>query len=104
MKNNDKIVDLNKYKEERFEELKRRENIKLFESLITRSIKELDLGELEIYSEIQPVCSFMYKNEYKMIIAEFRGIMFVMNYLGNSTFEYLGTIDEMIETFLLSLI
>ena len=103
MKNKDRVVDLNKYKEERFEELKRRENIKLFENLVTRPLTELDLGELNIYSEIQPVCSFIYKNEYKMIIAEFRGLLFVMNYLGNSTFEYLGTIDSILDVFIGSL-
>ena len=104
MKDRDRVVDLNKYKEERSKELKRRETIKLFEKLVTRPIKELDIDELNIYGEIQPVCSFIYKNEYKMIIAEFREMLFVMNYLGNSTFEYLGTIDEILDVYIGSLI
>ena len=103
MKDRDRVVDLNKYKEERSKELKRRETIKLFERLVTRPIKELDIDELNIYGEIQPVCSFIYKNEYKMIIAEFREMLFVMNYLGNSTFEYLGTIDEILDVYIDSL-
>ena len=103
MKGRDRVVDLNKYKEERSKELKRRETIKLFERLVTRPIKELDIDELNIYGEIQPVCSFIYKNEYKMIIAEFREMLFVMNYLGNSTFEYLGTIDEILDVYIDSL-
>lgn len=103
MNNRDKVVDLNKYKEERFEELKRRENIKLFENLITRPLTELDLGELNIYNEIQPVYSFIYKNEYNMIITEFREILFVVHYLGNSTFEYLGTLNGILDVFIDSL-
>ena len=103
MKNRDKVVDLNNYKKESFEELKRRENIKLFENLVTRPLAELDLGELNIYSEIQPVYSFIYKNKYNMIITEFRGILFVTHYLGNSTFEYLGTINDILDVFIDSL-
>ena len=55
MKDRDRVVDLNKYKEERSKELKRRETIKLFERLVTRPIKELDIDELNIYGEIQLV-------------------------------------------------
>ena len=103
MKDRDRVIDLIKYKEERSKELKRLENIKIFEKLVTKPIKDLNLDELNIYGEIQPVCSFIYKNEYKMIIAEFREMLFVMNYLGNSTFEYLGTIDEILDVYIDSL-
>lgn len=103
MKNTDRVVDLIKYKEERSKELKRREDIKIFEKLITKPVNDLNLDELNIYKEIQPLCSFIYKDEYKLIIAEFREILFIINYLGNSTFEYLDTIDDILDVYINSL-
>lgn len=94
------IIDFNEYKEYKEHKNKKENNIKLFEKLVTKSLTELDLDELNIYSEIQPACSFMYKNQYKIIIAEFRDILFVINYLGDSKFEYLGTMDEILDVYI----
>ena len=95
-----KVVDFNEYKLDKMKREENNKNIELFKRITTRPVKILDVDELKAYAEITPLFSIMYKDTYKIITVEFRDIIFVINYLGDGTFEYLGTFEEMFEYFI----
>ena len=96
-----KVVDLFQYKVEKEEREKKQNNTELFKRMISTQVKDLTDDELDIYAEIDIHYIFMYKETFRVLSAAFRGNIYLINNLGNGTFEYLGELGEILDIFVL---
>lgn len=96
-----KVVDLFQYKLEKEEREKKQNNTELFKRMISTQVKDLTDDELDIYAEIDIHYIFMYKETFRVLSAAFRGNIYLINNLGNGTFEYLGELGEILDIFVL---
>lgn len=96
-----KVVDLFQYKVEKEEREKKQNNTELFKRMISTQVKDLTDDELDIYTEIEIHYIFMYKETFRVLSAAFRDNIYLINNLGNGTFEYLGELGEILDIFVL---
>ena len=99
----DNVFDLNEFKLKKEikqkEEEKKKEEAKieeLFKQIITKPFKDLTEEEKVYYNEVGLLCQFNLKNTYSMALAVFRKQVYIVNYVGNETFEYLGKFEDII--------
>lgn len=100
------VFDLNeyRYKKEREkvkEEIKkdRSENARLLEEITTKPMHELDPSQMAAYSEIKVVFTFLFRNIHQVFVVEFRNDIYLMNLLTGGVFEFLGSIEDILESF-----
>lgn len=98
-----KVFDINDYRAkkeiEKIKEEKKKEmnsNDMLLKELVSKKVKELSDSELEIYSKIQVIFSFKFRDIHSVFVVEFRGQIYLLNFLGDR-YEYLGSLEEVLE-------
>lgn len=91
------VVDLNKYREVKERKNKMDSNTELLKEIISK--KELSAEDYLAYSEINVIFSILYKEKYDVIGIEFRGTIHIINSLGDGTFEYLETFENVLSCF-----
>lgn len=99
-----KVFDINDYRSkkeiEKMELAREKEKIMnddIIKEIISKPVKELTDKELDVYSEIRVIFSFRFREVHQVFVVEFRGQIYLMNFLGNGTFEYLGTLEDILE-------
>lgn len=96
------IVDINKYREMKLKkDLKNRPdpNVILLKELISKPVDELKIDLLKPYAEIGVILTTMFRDIHHIVFVEFRGQYYVLNNLGDGTFEYIGNFNEILEIF-----
>lgn len=96
------VVDLNKYKAMKDKKEKKNKpnpNTELLKELISKPVKELKDNQFEAYAQIGIVFATIFRDKHRIVVVEFRGEFYVLNNLGNGTFEYLGTFNEILDQF-----
>ena len=95
------LDDFRKKKQAKLEEEKQQKiedaNTDLFIKIITKSVKDLNDEELKVYDEIGLLLQFQLLEKFSMALAVFRHKIYVVNYVGNETFEYLGEFNDVIK-------
>lgn len=93
---NKNVIDFNKYKLEKYNNMVDDKNTELFKEVISKNIMELSKDEEDIYREFEIKYSTLVLNEeFNVIIMEFRGVDYVVNCL-NTSFEYLGKFEDIL--------
>ena len=100
----DNLTDLNKYREmkqKKLEEEKQQkiedEDTKLFIDLISKPPANLPPEQRDAYNEIGLLLQFQLAEKFSMGLAVFRNQIYVVNYIGNEMFEYIGKFQEIME-------
>ena len=93
-------IDLNKYRHDKILKEINKSNLKIFLELISKPIKELTPEQMAVYNEIGIICSFDYKEKHKVIIVTFRDVYYLINMLNGGVFEYIGKVDDIIESYI----
>lgn len=94
------VVDLDEFRNNKNKKIKEDENTRLFKELISIPLKEMDHEQLKQYGEIGVIFSTYYKYMHHIIVAQFRDEIYVLNNLGDGTFEYLDTFSNILEYFI----
>lgn len=93
---NKNVIDFNKYKLEKYNNMVDDKNTELFKEVISKNIMELSKDEEDIYREFEVKYSTLVLNEeFNVVIMEFRGVDYVVNCL-NTSFEYLGKFEDIL--------
>lgn len=96
----DNVTDFNKFKADKIKKEEEKYNIELLQNILSKKPEELSGGEKFVYAQIKLLIPFQIKSKYTMGIIEFRGGLYVVNATPFNTFEYLGTIEEVISKFM----
>jgi hypothetical protein len=96
----DNVTDFNKYKEEKKRKSEDEYNKELLINVLTKKEDELTDGEKFVYAQIKLITPFQVKEKYTMGIIEFRNKLYLINATPFETFEYLGTIDDVISKYM----
>ena len=98
------ITDLDKYREmkqKKLEEEKRQkkedEDTELFVELVTKPLATLTAEQQIIYEEIGMLLQFQLAEKFSMALAVFRNQIYVVNYIGDMTFEYIGKFQDVMK-------
>ena len=97
-----KVVDLMQYKLEKEKINEKHNNTELFKTLITKHVKDMSEDELEIYETIKIQYIFIYKEMFRVISAMFRDNIYLINNLGDGTFEYIGELSDILDVYILN--
>ena len=99
----DNITDLDKYRElkqKKLEEEKQQKqedaDTELFIDLVTKPLASLSVEQQLIYDEIGMLLQFQLAEKFSMALAIFRNQIYVLNYIGDMTFEYLGKFQDIV--------
>ena len=96
------VVDINKYKEMKEKKVNKNKpnpDVELLKKLVSTPIKDLEHELLKPYAEIGVVFTTMFRENHYIVFIEFRGQYYVLNNLGDGTFEYIGSFNEILEIF-----
>lgn len=93
-------IDLNEYKKHKEKMEKEKSDLKLFQELTSKPVKDLSPEQRTIYNEIGVVCGFEYKEQHRVLIVLFRGVYYLLNMLNGGVFEYIGKMDDIIDNYI----
>ena len=98
------ITDLDNYRkikqkklEEEKQQKKEDEDTDLFIDLVTKPLASLSVEQQMIYEEIGMLLQFQLVESFSMALAVFRNQIYVLNYIGNMTFEYIGKLQDVMK-------
>lgn len=96
-------IDLNEYKRNKQRREKEKNDLKIFQEIISKPMKDLTPEQQRVYNEVGVLCSFDFKEIHRVVLVIFRDVYYLLNILNDGVFEYIGKMDDIIDLYINSI-